>query len=145
MLSSTEAPLQLPPTPKFRGRKEGIWERRKVERRRRGGERARVCSGARRGALMGAKAAPAGPCWRWGGARLRCCLSAQRYRGDDGGARAGAVWAAQRAWVVGGPEGLPPHGAVGFIFLFPFFLNPFSFLIFVENRKGEKEKGFEGL
>ena len=113
-----------------------------MERWRRGGERARVCSGARRGALMGAKAAPAGPCWRWGGARLRCCLSAQRYRGDDGGARAGAVWAAQRAWVVGGPEGLPPHGAVVFFF---FFLNPFSFLIFVEIEKGKKEKGFEGL
>ena len=110
----------FPQRQKFRGRKEGIWERRKVERRRRGGERARVCSGARRGALMGAKAAPAGPCWRWGGARLRCCLSAQRYRGDDGGARAGAVWAAQRAWVVGGWAGplglawLPPHSVCFF-------------------------------
>ena len=100
------APAKTEPNPTSSSKKF-----RKEQRQRRGKERGaaaerrertRVCSGARRGALMGAKAAPAGPCWRWGGARLRCCLSAQRYRGDDGGARAGLLWAAQ-PWVVGGP------------------------------------------
>ena len=53
---------------------------------------------------------------------------------------------AGRAARVGGRWAVRPASPRRCVFkFFLFFLNPFSFLIFVENRKGEKEKGFEGL
>ena len=74
-----------------------------------------------------------------GGLCLRCCLSAGRYRGDDGvsglGCCVGCAAVGGR-WAV--TACLPT--AVWFYFSFSFFLNPFSFLIFVENRKGKKER-----